>query len=451
MKTQTSTDNLWDIALTEIEREVSKAAFSTWFKDTFIVQSTDGAVSLSVPNQFVRDWMQKKYHSLILKTLRTISDDVRSVEYVISKQQPNIQKAREQQRESIVPDELPLQDLYINKESNLNPRYTFDDFIVGSFNELAHAAAQHVLDNLGTAYNPYFVYGRTGHGKTHLIQAIGNGVMKQNPSAKVFYATSEKFAQDLVNALRSNKINAFKDRYRQYDLFIMDDIQFLSGKEKTQEELFHLFNTLYDANKQIVFSSDQHPNYIQNLEERLKSRFKAGMIVDIVAPDRESRIAILNAKAQAQGIAISEEIIEYISSAIDGNVRDLEGALNSVACQSQLKNKELSLREARELLKSNLKPKHIIPVESVVRIVADFYNIEEESIYKKTRKKEVVKPRQLIMYILREDFGIAYPTIGQKLGGRDHTTVIHSYEKIKRELETNEGLSQEIDQIRSIL
>jgi len=449
----TSTDGLWDIALTEIEREVSKAAFSTWFKDIFIVTSSDGAVSLSVPNQFVRDWIQKKYHTLILKTLRGVSDDIRSVEYIISKQQPPTQKFLQKQPQDnmVIADSLPLQDLYVNKTSNLNPRYTFDGFVVGSFNELAFAASQQILKSLGSSYNPYFVYGRTGYGKTHLIQAIGNAVLQKTPTAKVYYVTSEKFAQDLVNSLRSNKINAFKDKYRQYDLFIMDDIQFLSGKEKTQEELFHLFNVLYDSNKQIVFSSDQHPNYIPNLEERLKSRFKAGMIVDIAAPDRESRIAILESKAQAQDFVFADDVVDYVSSVVDGNVRDLEGALNSIVCQSQLKNKSLSLREVKDLLKNNIRPKHIVPVEDVVRLVSGFYNVDEESIYKKTRKKEVVKPRQLIMYILREDFGIAYPTIGQKIGGRDHTTVIHSYEKIKRELKTDDVLSREIDQLRGLL
>lgn len=440
------------MALGEIEREVSKAAFSTWFKDTHVVKNEDGVISVSVPNQFVRDWVQKKYHNLILKILRTISDDIRSVEYTISKHKPDpsVDKVFVGQKKQ-APDALPLQNLYINKSSNLNPRYSFDSFIVGSFNELAHAASLQIVGNLGTAYNPYFVYGRTGHGKTHLIQAIGNAVAEKNPQTKIFYVTSEKFAQDLINALRSNKINAFKDKYRQYDLLIMDDIQFLAGKEKTQEELFHLFNTLYEANKQIVFSSDQHPNHIQNLEERLKSRFKAGMIVDITPPDKESRIAILKSKAQEHDFYLSDDVVEYMASVMDGNVRDLEGALNSVICQSDLKKKELSLREVKELLKNNIKPKHIIPVEDVVRTIAEFYNIDEESIYKKTRKKEVVKPRQLVMYILREDFSMAYPTIGQKLGGRDHTTVIHSYEKINRLLQTDDVLAQEVDQLRGML
>ena len=449
----TNVDGVWGGALSALEREVSKAAFSTWFKDMFIVGADDGVVTLSVPNQFVRDWVQKKYHTLILRAFRNISEDVRSIEYTISKQPPASQRATQlaEPMATVALDALPLQDLYVSKESNLNPRYTFDGFVVGAFNELAYAAAQQVLKSLGRSYNPYFVYGRTGHGKTHLIQAIGNTVAQRAPAAKVLYATSEKFAQDLVNALRSNRISAFKDRYRQYDLFIMDDIQFLSGKEKTQEELFHLFNALYDANKQIVFSSDQHPNYIPHLEERLKSRFKAGMIVDIGAPDRESRIAILEAKGRAQGFLLSGEVLEYISSIVEGNVRDLEGALNSIVCQSQLRGKQLSLREVKELLKNNIRPKHIVPVEDVVRVVADFYNIDTESIYKKTRKKEVVKPRQLIMYLLREDFGIAYPTIGQKLGGRDHTTVIHSYEKVRRELKGDVILSRELDQIRGML
>jgi chromosomal replication initiator protein len=218
-----------------------------------------------------------------------------------------------------------------------------------------------------------------------------------------------------------------------------------------QEELFHLFNTLYDSNRQIVFSSDQHPNYIPNLEERLKSRFNAGMIVDIGAPDKESRIAILRAKSRVVGFSFSDEVFEYLATTIDGNVRELEGALNTLICQSQLKQKDLSLNEVKTLLKNNLRPRRIIPIKDVVRVVADFYNIEEESIYKKTRKKEVVKPRQLIMYILREDFSLPYPTIGQKIGDRDHTTVIHSYEKIKRELGGDPELEQEINQIRALL
>jgi chromosomal replication initiator protein len=440
---------LWGLTLTEIEVGLSKANFATWFKDAYITKQEDGVVYLSLPNQFVKEWVASKYHTLLLKTFRSLSNEIRSLEYVVSRK-----KSEGESDGHIVapaPGALPLQDLYVNKDDNLNPRYDFDSFIVGSFNELAYAAAQQIIKNLGASYNPFFVYGRTGYGKTHLIQAIGNAVKQQYPGKKVFYITSEKFGQELVNALQSNRVSGFKEKYRKYDVFIMDDIQFLSNKEKMQEELFHLFNTLHNSNRQIVFSSDQHVNYIPNLEERLKSRFSAGMIVDIGVPDKESRMAILKAKASLVGFSFDDSVIEYLATVADGNVRELEGALNTVICQSQLKQKELSLNEVRTLLRNNLKPRRIIPVKDVVRAVSGFYNIDEDSIYRKTRKKEVVKPRQLIMYILREDFNLPYPAIGQKIGNRDHTTVIHSYEKIRRELETDTELEQEINQIRGIL
>lgn len=448
----TSDNNeLWSTALKEIETNLSKANFTTWFKDAYITKQEGGVIYLSLPNQFVKEWVVNKYHTFLLKTFRAISEDVRSLEYVVTRGKPRPTEERLGSSTPPTPGALPLQDLYVSSEDNLNPRYNFDSFVVGSFNELAHAAAQQIIKNLGTAYNPFFIYGRTGHGKTHLIQAVGNAVKERYPGKKIYYITSEKFSQELVNALQSNRVNSFKEKYRKYDVFIMDDVQFLSKKEKMQEELFHLFNTLYDSNRQIVFSSDQHPNYIPNLEERLKSRFNAGMIVDIGAPDKESRMAIVQAKAGLIGFGVDNEVVEYLATTIDGNVRELEGALNTIVCQSQLKNKDLSLSEVKSLLKNSLRPRRIIPVEDVVRVVSDFYNVDKDSIYKKTRKKEVVKPRQLIMYVLREDFSIPYPTIGQKLGGRDHTTVIHSYEKIKRELEHDIELEQEINQIRALL
>ena len=444
-------NELWNSVLEDVRGEISEANFSTWFKDTFIVKQDEGVVTISVPNQFVRDWVRDKFHSMILRVMREKQDSVRSIEYVISKNRPDPNKNMNDIPSPMVSGELPFQDLYINSEDNLNPRYTFDTFVVGSFNELAYAAAQAIITNSGRVYNPFFIYGKTGCGKTHLIQSVGNAIKEADENMKIFYVTSEKFAQDLVSSLQQNKINSFKEKYRKYDVFIMDDIQFLSGKEKTQEELFHLFNTLYNANKQIIFSSDQHPNYIPKLEERLQSRFAAGMIVDITPPDHESRIAIVKAKAQMHNFLIDDEIAEYVASVIDGNVRELEGSLNTIICQSQLKNRSLSLNEVKSVLKNNIKPKNIISTEEVVRIIANYFNLDEENIYKKTRKKEVVRPRQLIMYLLREDFGMAYPAIGQKLGGRDHTTVIHSYEKIKNDLQSDAVLVQEVEQLRGLL
>jgi chromosomal replication initiator protein len=346
--------------------------------------------------------------------------------------------------------ELPLTE-YINRDDNLNPRYTFETFVIGPFNELAHAAAQAIIRQPGIVYNPLFIYGNSGHGKTHIIQAIGNYIKNHNREKRVFYTTSEKFTSDIVNSLQTNKISQLKDKYRKYDVLIMDDIQFLSGKEKTQEELFHLFNTLYDNNKQIVFSSDKHPNFIPGLEDRLKSRFNQGMIVDIPKPDHESRMAILNNKAKIHNVPVSNEVVDYLAATIEGNIRELEGALNTIIMQTQLKGRELNINEIKILIKNNAKPKKNVSVKDLIKTVADFYNIDEESIYNKTRRKEVVRPRQITMYILREDFNISYPTIGEKMGGRDHTTVIHSCEKVKNDLKLDSTLLQEINQIRSMI
>lgn len=452
---------LWNSVLVEIELSVSKPNFNTWFKDTYISKQEDGVVLVNVPNNFVREWLVKKYNSFILRSLRNLSPSVRSLEYIVSKDEPKkklqVETTAQNPTFGTSIGELPLNEFYINKEDNLNPKYTFDSFIVGPFNELAHAAAQAVIKKPGIVYNPLFVYGNTGHGKTHLIQAIGNHMKHNYPEFRIHYVTSEKFATDYINSVHNangdpNKVNNFKEKYRKYDILIMDDIQFLSKTEKTQEELFHLFNSLHDNNKQIIFSSDKHPNYIPNLEDRLRSRFNAGMIVDIPAPEQESRVAILKAKLKMTGGALADDVVDFLASIISTNIRELEGVLNAVVCQAQLKNRELTLQEVKNLIKNNARPvKKTLSPKEVIKIVADFFNIEEESIYEKTRKKEIIKPRQLTMYILREDFNISYPSIGEKIGGRDHTTVIHSCEKIKNDLKVDPSLAQELNQIRAMI
>jgi chromosomal replication initiator protein len=283
------------------------------------------------------------------------------------------------------------------------------------------------------------------------MQAIGNHIKNHNKDRRVYYVTSEKFTMDYIMSLQSGKINNFKDKYRKYDVLIIDDIQFLSNKEKTQEELFHLFNHLYDNNKQIIFSSDVHVNHLPNLEDRLKSRFMAGMIIDISPADTESRMAILKTKARINSFNISDEIASFLASNVNGSIRELEGVLNALMCQSQLKGRDLVLSEIKLLTKNTGKVHRNVSVKDVVRAVASFYNIEEETIYNKTRRQEVVKPRQLTMYILREYYNISLPSIGQKLGGRDHTTVIHSCEKIKNELKSNFELQSEINQIKAMI
>ena len=447
-----NTKELWQNCLSEIELNMSKANFTTWFKNTMIIKEDSGTLYIGVPNEFVRDWLFNKFHKLILKTLITYEDSIRNIEYVIVKQEQIPKTGVKEQPNPVVSvnKELPLNDLYINKDDNLNPRYALDSFVVGPFNELAHAAAQAIIARPGSSYNPFFIYGDTGLGKTHLIQGIGNAIKQKYPDKKVHYITLEKFAIDYVNAVQSNKPNSFKEKYRKYDVIIMDDIQFISTKEKTQEELFHLFNTLYENNKQIVFSSDKHPNYIPGLEDRLKSRFSAGMIVDINQPDYESRLAILKAKLRDSNTSIPDEVLEYVASSIQGSIRELEGSLNSVIVQSQLKNRPISLTEVKNLIKNNIKPKKTVAIKDVVKTIADFFNIEEVTIYEKTRRKEIVKARQVVMYILREDFNVSYPLIGQKLGGKDHTTVIHSCLKIKNDLKTSPQLTQEIEQLRTL-
>lgn len=452
MTTTVNNKTLWEGTLSQIELSVSKANFTTWFKDTFILKQDDGLVVVGVPNTFVKDWLTNKFHKTILKELRDQCNTIKSVEYTVSKiDKDKINKESESQNKKLQSATLPLSDYYINKEDNLNPKYVFDTFVIGPFNELAHAASQAIIKQPGIVYNPLFIYGKTGHGKTHLIQAMGNKIKSNQKDKKIFYLTSETFAQEFQNALQTGKVNTFKDKYRKYDVLIMDDIQFFSDKQKTQEELFHLFNTLYDNNKQIIFSSDQHPNFIPGLEERLKSRFNQGMIVDIPAPDHESRITILRAKMRQNNIVLADEVVEYLANTIDGNIRELEGVVNSIACQSQLKDRELNLNDVKDLIKNSAKPKKMVSIKDLIKIVADFYNIDPKMICDKTRRKEVVLPRQVTMYILREDFSTSYPTIGDKMGGRDHTTVIHSCEKIKRNIKEDSLLVQQIQQIRSMI
>ena len=442
---------LWEYVLTQVELSVSPANFNTWFRDSSITRIEDGIVYIGVPSQFFKDWYLKKFNTLLLKILRNVSYEFRNIEYLIVKddrKKPSRAIPVRIERASL---ELPLDDFYINKSDNLNPRYTFDSFVVGSFNEIAHVASQAALARPGIAYNPLFIYGETGRGKTHLIQAIGNQFKKQYPGRKVFYLTSEKFAVDFTDSLQAGTANRFKDKYRQYDLLIMDDIQFLSKKEKTQEELFHLFNTLHDTNKQIIFSSDRAPAAIADIAERLLGRLASGMTVDISEPDTESRMAIVRKKAALHLLNLPDEVVEYVATSSSGSIRELEGMVNSIVCYAQVKGGVPDLAEVRQALRSFARPQKNISVKHVVNKVAQFYGIDEESIYEKTRRREVVRPRQIIMYILREDFNISYPTIGVKLGGRDHTTVIHSCEKIKREVAVDTDLSKEIQNIRTLL
>lgn len=443
------TKQLWENTLTNIELSISPASFKMWFGETHVVRLEGGVVYVGVPNQLTKEWLSERFGKLILKTVRGFVDTIRSVEYVVSKQEPK------RPPEKIVPEkqsssELPLSDYYVNRSDNLNPRYTFETFVVGPFNEIAFAAANAVAKSPGIAYNPLFIYGETGRGKTHLTQAVGNYIKKTCAQKRVFYLTAERFGFDFMNAINNRTIPTFKEKYRSYDVLIVDDIQFFSKKGTLQEEFFHLFNTLHDCNKQIICSSDRHPNIIPDITERLQSRFISGMTVAIQEPDHESRMAIIKAKAVSLGLHFSDHVIEQLSLAVPGNIREIEGMLNTVLIQTQLKG-TLDDEAIKEIIKSTTKPKRSVSVKNIITKIAEFYGVEESSMYAKTRKREIVRPRQIIMYILREDFHLSYPAIGTVFGGRDHTTVIHACEKIKNDLLADEDLKNQMMEIRGML
>ena len=448
-------EELWDKALADIEVDVSKANFITWFKNTILCGYSDEKINIGVPNAFAKDWLESKYQKNILKALRSHAPFIiRNIEFSIlprdfSEQNKILKHTLNPQKEIGHEEQPEIAELAFDHDTNLNPRYTFDSFIVGSFNELAHAAAHAVTKNLGSLYNPLFVYGGVGLGKTHLLQAIGNEIKSRNSGLKIKYISAEKFTTEFVNSLQNGSIAQFKEKYRAADLLIIDDIQFIAKKIQTQEEIFHTFNTLYEKNKQIVFSSDRPPKSIESIEERLRSRFEGGMITDISEPEYEARLAILKNKIIKKNITLADDIIEYIAATVQSNIRELEGALNSIIAHSKLLEKQISLNETKEFLLKNIKPKKIATAQQIIKTVAQYYNITEKNLFEKTRIKEIVKPRQIAMYLLREDFNGSYPYIGQKFGGRDHTTAIHSYEKISKELKKNERLQEEINQIRT--
>lgn len=446
-------EKIWKETLTEIELEISRPNFNTWFKKTFPLKQEGSVFYVGVPNEFNKEWLYTKFHKTILEKIKKFDDSIRSVEYIVKKKtdtHSTVNGNTNTFTEVIEKNTLPLERIAINKNSNLNEKYSFQSFVVGPFNELAYSASQAIIKKPGV-YNPLFIYGPTGLGKTHLIQATGNKIQGEYENLNIFYTSSEKFSQDYVNALKNNTIINFKNKYRSYDVLIMDDIQFFSGKEKLQEELFHLFNILYDKGKQIIFSSDKHPNYIIGLEDRLRSRFSAGMIVDVTKPDYESRAALLKTKATQKKTAISDEVIDFLASNLEGNIRELEGILNAISIQTELRSRKISINEVKSLIKNNIKPKKHLALEEIIKIISGFYSIAPEQIYEKTRKKEIVYVRQIVMYILREYFNISYPAIGKEIGGRDHTTVIHSYDKITKTLKEDPNLSKEIEQLRAIL
>ncbi len=446
-------EELWQTALAQIQFHISPAHFATWLKNTCILSHKDGGLVVSTPNNFSKEWLEHKYNKIIFKILHDLDGSIKEILYVVER---GGTKQKDQPGPRPLPSvsadtdqQLDFQEFKIDKITNLNPKYTFETFIVGPFNELAHAASLAVVKNPGSVYNPLFVYGGTGLGKTHLLEATGNQIAREFPQKKIRYVSSERFTANVVAAIRNHTVGSLRAAYRDVDILIIDDVQFLAGKEKTQEELFHTFNSLYEHGKQVIFSSDRPPKAIPSLEARLRSRFEGGMIADVSAPDFETRMAILKSKLQAHNIEIANEVCEYVASHIQRNIRELEGALNRLVAGIKLTSKSPTLQEAKMLLKSVIQaPNKSVGHKKILSVVAEFYDLKEKEILAISRKKEVVRPRQIAMYLLREELKCSYPFIGSKFGGKDHTTAIYACEKIAKESQISESLCDELSMIR---
>ena len=452
-----NTSHLWQAALGELELLLSKPNFNTWFKETYVVSYENDRIIVGVPNGFTKQYLEKKYHPIIIKALRNVSQcPVKDVIYKVE-----FSEHRPKSIDGVFIKEVVFAPAVVSNAgasrndaalhyNNLNPRYTFSNFIVGKYCELANAACHAVAAGPGEVYNPLFLYGGVGLGKTHLLQAVGHEILAEHPEKKVLFVTCEKFTNDFIQAVRSGRVKELKDLYRGVDVLLIDDIQFLSSKEGTQEEFFHTFNTLHQTNRQLVVSSDRPPKAIPAIESRLLSRLEWGMIADITTPDLETRIAILDAKCKERGLSVSKDIINYIATIIHNNIRELEGALNRVIAYSQLNVAPLTFEKIKQILSSitSTPAKKSLSPKQIIHIVAEFYNINITDVTGVCRKRELTIPRQIVMFLLREETKCSFPAIGAELGGRDHTTAIHAYNKIKKEIDGSPKIKEEIDLIR---
>ncbi|MEK6952677.1 MAG: chromosomal replication initiator protein DnaA [Nanoarchaeota archaeon] len=446
-------NSLWEKALGEIELQVSRPNFATWLKNSKLISNKEsGAMTVGLPNNFAKEWVENKYHKIILGALRNIDSNIRKVEYCVHGNQL-ASTAGKSANLSEKNHQLVFSELKVDPETNLNPSYTLDSFVVGSSNEMAHAAVSAVLKNIGKKYNPLFIYGGVGVGKTHLIQGLGNEINKlYENKIKIRYVPSEKFTNEVIWAMRNKRMETIKDKYRMVDVLIIDDIQFVGGKARTEEEFFHTFNALYEANKQIVLSSDRSPRFIPILEERLRSRFEGGMIVDITYPDYELKVAVLKNKLASKGAVLNDEVVNCIANKVRKGLRELEGILNRILFYQQVKNLEITTKLAEQIMSEVIKePVKNIGPDQIIKTVADYFEISPSDLISRSRKKELVECRQITAYLLRDILSLSYPFIGERLGKRDHTTVIYACEKITRELSNNQTLSQNILTIKDRL
>ncbi|SDX27782.1 chromosomal replication initiator protein DnaA [Marininema mesophilum] len=444
---ETHIQELWAQALEHIQEKLSKPSFETWLQATEAVDYREDTLVISAPNEFARDWLESRYANLVRDTLQEVTGSVIGVQFIT-----HAAVRPEGEEEKATPQDVPPTEPEAPK-TMLNSRYTFDTFVIGSGNRFAHAASLAVAEAPAKAYNPLFVYGGVGLGKTHLMHAIGNYVQSHPSHTQVVYLSSEKFTNEFINSIRDNRTDDFRNKYRNVDILLIDDIQFLAGKEQTQEEFFHTFNALHEESKQIVISSDRPPKAIPTLEDRLRSRFEWGLITDIQPPNLETRIAILRKKAIADNLDIDSEVMAFVADRIDTNIRELEGALIRVVAYSALMNQPVTTELAAEALKDiigNAQPK-IVGIPEIQQTVSAYYHMRVEDLKGKKRTKNVALPRQIAMYLSRELTDCSLPKIGEEFGGRDHTTVIHAYEKITRTQSMDRSLQKALDDIKQQL
>jgi chromosomal replication initiator protein len=446
---------VWRAALGELQVSLSPANFETWLRDTYLVEVDDQRFRIAVPNGFAKDWLETRYRPLISQTLARVVGYSVQVEFVVvANSEAQVQAAEvAAQPVRVEPTRVGAPEGAAAGTTNLNLRYTFTNFIVGSANRLAHAASLSVAERPGHAYNPLFLYGGVGLGKTHLMHAIGNAVVARFPRKRVVYATSEKFTNEFITSIQQGRIDDFRARYRRIDLLLIDDIQFIADKERTQEEFFHTFNAIHEDGKQIVLSSDRPPKAILTLEERLRSRFEWGLIADLTAPDLETRIAILRAKAEEQGTPITADVIEFIARKVVSNIRELEGALNRIVAYAAMGAMPISIELAQAVLSNvlyNPKKRQVTP-ERIAKVVSDYYGVGMDALKGQKREKSIVVPRQIAMFLMREETDVSLLRIGAELGGRDHSTVLHACDKINREMQVNDEMRREVAAVRELI
>ncbi len=447
MSTNLPMETIWDQTLEKMKEKLSRPSFETWLKATKPVAFRDDFLLVEVPNEFARDWLESRYSDLIEEILQAVTQSPLQVKFTIHSSPNEINN--QQPYRDLKPD---------GPQSNsgayfLNPKYSFETFVVGDSNRFAHAASLAVSEAPAKAYNPLFVYGDVGLGKTHLMQAIGHYTLRQNPDLKVVYVSSETFTNELINSIRDDKTVDFRNKYRTIDILLVDDIQFLAGKERTQEEFFHTFNAMHEANRQLVISSDRPPRDIPTLEERLRSRFEWGLITDIQKPDLETRIAILRKKASIERVNVPNDVIVFIANQIQSNIRELEGALTRIKAYASMQNVPITVEMAKEALRDILalsQPKPL-SIEDIQESVARFFSMRPKDMLSKKRTQNIAFPRQIAMYLCRELTDASLPRIGQAFGGRDHTTVIHACSKIINQLEKDATLRSTLNKLQENL